>query len=106
MQRNENIFIKLGIKKNFSTGRLSLDIQFDTSSDNFKKEKDIYSWCPTDEEWAFANEAFELLSKVQPLSDTERKANKQKDVDKVEEYTDKSDEHDLVNRFLEKTKKV
>lgn len=121
MQRNENIFIKLGLEKNFSTGKLSINIQFDPSSPNFNKDKDVYSWCPTTEEWAFFNEAFELIQKAQHSQFSETKTdtrtdtrnnssdaidNKPRYSDKVDEYVVKADEQEIVNKFLEKSKKV
>jgi hypothetical protein len=121
MQRNENIFIKLGLEKNFSTGKLSINIQFDPSSPNFCKDKETYSWCPTEEEWALFNEAFELIQKahLSHFSETkkerrdntsnnpmENSENKPRYSDKVDEYVVKADEHEIVNKFLEKSKKV
>lgn len=116
MQRNENIFIKLGLEKNFSTGKLSINIQFDPSSPNFTKDKEMYSWCPTLEEWAFFNEAFELIQKVQnsPCSQTKTDTrtntvdttDKPRYSDRVDEYVVKSDEQEIVNKYLEKSKKM
>lgn len=42
-----------------------LNIQFDNNAPNFSKDKDVISWCPSFEEWTFANEAFDILSKGQ-----------------------------------------
>lgn len=70
MKKNENIHVKLQIGKDESSGELTLNIRFDKDTPNFFTDKDVLSWCPTNEEINFVNEAFEMISK--------RKGHKQK----------------------------
>ena len=46
MKKDENIHIKLGLEKNFTTGKLQINIQFDTNAPNFTKDKDVYKRQP------------------------------------------------------------
>ena len=48
--KNEDIHIKLGLEKNFTTGKLEINIQFDTNAPNFNKDNDVYNFSPSYEE--------------------------------------------------------
>lgn len=63
MKKNDNIFVKLQIEKDESSGELMLNIHFNKDTPNFVTDKDVISWCPTIEEINFVNEAFEMISK-------------------------------------------
>jgi hypothetical protein len=61
MKRNENIFISLEIQKDLDLKGLLLNIQFDRNAPNFHQENEIISWCPTNDELDFINEAFGVI---------------------------------------------
>jgi hypothetical protein len=106
MEKNENIYIKLGLEKNFTTGKLQINIQFNTDAPNFTKDKDVYNWCPSHEEWSFVNEAFEVLAKGHDYTYKKNAHYEQKEIDDEEDFVPKADEQDIVNKFLEKNKKM
>ena len=62
MKKNENIFVKLQIEKNTNSGKLALNVHFDSDTPNFYADRNSINWYPTSEELNFVNEAFELLS--------------------------------------------
>lgn len=106
MEKNENIYIRLGLEKNFTTGKLQINIQFNTDAPNFTKDKDVYNWCPSYEEWVFANEAFEVLAKGHGYTYEKNTQYEQKEIDDEEDFVHQADEQDIVNKFLEKNKKM
>jgi hypothetical protein len=63
MKKSDNIFLKLQIEKDASSGDLILNIHFNKDTPNLITEKDEISWCPTVEEINFVNEAFDLIAK-------------------------------------------
>ena len=65
MEKNEGLYIKINLEKNTDSGEITPNIQFDNNAPNFTKEKDVISWDPSFEEWAFVNEVFDLLAKGQ-----------------------------------------
>ena len=106
MKKNENIHIKLGLEKNFTTGKLQINIQFDTNAPNFTKDKDVHNWSPSYEEWAFANEAFEIVAKGQGYTYEKNTHYEQKEVDDEDDFVPQANEQEIVDKFLEKTKKT
>ena len=63
MPGDEKIHIRLEISKDPISGQLNLMTRFDPNAPNFSKDENGFSWCPTQEERAFLNEAFEMLLK-------------------------------------------
>lgn len=63
MQNDENIHIKLEIKKDPTSGELYLMTRFDTNAPNFIRDETGFKWCPTNEERNFLNDAFERVIK-------------------------------------------
>lgn len=63
MDKNQNIHIKLEISRDPATGKLNLMTKFNPDAPNFEKEADGFSWSPTQEERAFLNEAFDMITK-------------------------------------------
>ena len=106
MKKGENIHIKLGLEKNFTTGKLQINIQFDTNAPNFTKDKDVYNWSPSYEEWAFANEAFEIVAKGHGYTYEKNTHYEKKEIDDEDDFVPQANEHEIVNKFLEKTKKT
>ena len=106
MKKDESIHIKLGLEKNFTTGKLQINIQFDTNAPNFTKDKDVYNWSPSYEEWAFANEAFEIVAKGHGYTYEKNTRHEKKEVDDEDDFVPQANEHEIVNKFLEKTKKT
>jgi len=90
MKKNDNIFVKLQIEKDESSGDLILNIRFDKDTPNFFTDKDVISWCPTIEEINFVNEAFELISK--------NKGFKQKKINVDEEHPTEEKKTDEKNK--------
>jgi len=63
MNKDQNIHIKLEISRDPSSGKLNLMTKFDPNAPNFEKDDDGFSWSPTNEERAFLNEAFDMITK-------------------------------------------
>ena len=63
MDKNENVFIKLQIEKNHSSGDLILVLNFDKNAPNFSMDKDTIRWSPTFEELDLVMETYEITSK-------------------------------------------
>ncbi len=63
MDKNENVFIKLQIEKNHSSGDLILVLNFDKNAPNFSMDKDMIRWSPTFEELDLVLETYEITSK-------------------------------------------
>ena len=106
MKKNENLYIKLGLEKDQLSNELVLNIEFDNNAPNFSKDKDVISWRPSYEEWAFANEAFEMLFKGQNHKQGEKQNFEQNESVDKEDFTAQADEHGIVDKFLEKNKKI
>lgn len=63
MDKNENVFIKLQIEKDHSSGDLMLILNFDKNAPNFLMDKDTIRWSPTSEELDLVLETYEITSK-------------------------------------------
>ncbi len=97
MKKNENIYIKLGLEKDADTGKLLVNILFDKDAPNFSQDKNTLSWCPTLEEWEYANEAYEIMSRGQQNYNTSTTKNPDTNSEPTEDK-----EHGFVDRFMEK----
>ena len=83
-----------------------LNIEFDNNAPNFSKDNDVISWRPSYNEWAFANEAFEILWKGQNQKHEKKQNFEQKESVDNEDFIPQADEHEIVDKFLEKNKKI
>ena len=63
MDKNENVFIKLQIEKDHSSGDLMLILNFDKNAPNFLVDKDTIRWSPNSEELDLVMETYEITSK-------------------------------------------
>lgn len=63
MDKNENVFIKLQIEKDHSSGDLMLILNFDKNAPNFLMDKDTIRWSPTSEELNLVMKTYEITSK-------------------------------------------
>ncbi len=63
MDKNENVFIKLQIEKDHSSGDLMLILNFDKNAPNFLMDKDTIRRSPTSEELDLVMETYEITSK-------------------------------------------
>ena len=106
MKKNGNSYIKLGLKRDQSSGELTLNIEFDNNAPNFSKDKDAISWCPSIDEWNFANEAFQILMKGQGRKYEKASNLENKEDDYEKDFVLQANEHEIVDKFLEKNKKV
>ena len=70
-----------------------------------EKDQDVISWCPSYDEWAFANEAFEILLKGQNHKHGKKQNFKQNE-SADEDFIPQANEHEIVDKFLEKNKEV
>jgi len=92
MKKNENIFVKLQIEKNIDSGKLALNVHFDSDTPNFYADKNAINWYPTPEELDFVNEAFELLSKHKfNVKNNEDKKKVTKEDNSIKSYLEKSE---------------
>ncbi len=101
MKKQENIYVSLQLGKDSTSGEIVLNIQFDQNAPNFFVNKNAISWCPTNEELDFINEAFGLFSKRRhqrqdSLDDSDLKENNS------EELIREADESEILDRVLEK----
>ncbi|MCK5459393.1 MAG: hypothetical protein KAI20_05840 [Thermoplasmatales archaeon] len=106
MKKNENLYIKLGLEKDQSSNELVINIEFDNNAPNFSKDKDVISWRPSYEEWAFANEAFEILLNGQNNKHGKKQNFEQNESVDKEEFIAQDNEHEIVDKYLEKNKKI
>ena len=63
MDEKENVFIKLQIEKDYSSGDLMLVLNFDKNAPNFSIDADTIRWAPTFEEMDLVMETYEITSK-------------------------------------------
>ena len=63
MNNYENIYIKIEINKDPSTGQINLIARFDPNAPNFIKDENGFWWIPTSEERKFINESFEMIQR-------------------------------------------
>lgn len=103
MKKQENIYVSLQLNKDDSSGEIVLHVQFDRNAPNFFTNKNTISWCPTNEELDFINEAFGMLSK--------KKNQKHDHIDEPEpkenspgELIRQADETEILDRVFEKKK--
>jgi len=103
MKKDEKLFIKLGLEKDISSGEITLNIRFDENAPNFTKDKDVISWNPSIEEWAFVNEVFEIF-----LKDQGHKYGKKlilgRNEAEEEDFIPPTSENEIVDKFVEKNK--
>ena len=99
MKKNEELYIKINLEKNTDSGEIMLNIQFDNNAPNFTKEKDVISWNPSVEEWAFVNEVFEIISKGQGYKYGKKQILERNEAEE-EDVIPPTNEH----KFLEKNK--
>jgi len=101
MKKQEDIYLSLQLGKDSTSGEIVLNIQFDQTAPNFFVNKNSISWCPTNEELDFINEAFGMFAKHRhqrqdSLEDSDLKDNNS------EEFVREADETDILDRVLEK----
>jgi hypothetical protein len=101
MKKQENIYVSLQLDKDVTSGELVLNIQFDRNAPNFFTNKNTISWCPTNEELDFINEAFGMLSKGKHqrqdhMDDSDLRESS------TEELIREADEKEILDRVLEK----
>ena len=106
MKKNGNLYIKLGLEKDQSSNELVLNIEFDNNAPNFSKDKDVIRWCPSNEEWAFANEAFEILLIGQNYKHGKKQNFEKNESVDEEDFIPQTSEHEIVDKFIEKNKKI
>ena len=106
MEKNEELYIKISLGKNTDSGEIMPNIQFDNNAPNFSKDKDVIRWCPSNEEWAFANEAFEILLKGQNRKHGKKQNFEQNESVDEEDFIPQANEHEIVDKFIEKNTKV
>ena len=104
MKKDENSYIKLGLEKDPSSGKLLLNIRFNHNAPNFSTDKEWSNWSPSIEEWSYANEAFEILSKGQNQKQIKKSITEQSEVELEEDFISQTNEHKIVDKFLEKNK--
>ena len=92
MKKNEEVYIKI-----------TPTIQFDNNAPNFTKEKDVTSWNPSVEEWAFVNEVFEIISKSQGYKYGKKLIFERNEAEE-EDVIPPTNEHEIVDEFLEENK--
>ena len=80
-----------------------LNIQFDENAPNFSKDKDVICWCPSIEEWTFANEVFDILAKGQSYKHGKIPISEQNEDDE-KDFIPQTNEHEIVDKYLEKNK--
>ena len=100
MKKNERLYIKINLEKNTDSGEIRPNIQFDNNAPNFTKEKDVASWDPSFEEWAFVNEVFEILSKGQGYKYSKKQIFERNEAEE-EDVIPPTKEHEKVDEFSE-----
>ena len=103
MKKNEKLYIKINLEKNTDSGEIRPNIQFDNNAPNFTKEKDVISWDPSFEEWAFVNEVFEIISKGQGYKYGKKPILGRNEAEE-EDVIPPTNEHEIVDEFLEENK--
>ena len=61
MVKEDNIHIRIELRKDEISGKLKLMTYFDHNAPNFSKDEEGYFWCPTIEERDFFKKAFEFI---------------------------------------------
>lgn len=103
MKRQENIYVSLQLEKDVTSGELMITIQFDRNASNFFTNKNMFSWCPTNEELDFINEAYGVLTKGKPQRQDHLRTPRVHEPESEELIRD-ADEKEILNRVFEKKK--
>ena len=103
MEKDEKLFIKLGLEKDISSGEITLNIRFDENAPNFTKEKDVISWNPSMEEWAFVNEVFEIFLRGRGYNHGKKPILGRNEAEE-EDFIPPTSENEIVDKSLEKNK--
>ncbi len=101
MKKQENIYVSLQLEKDVTSGELMIMIQFDRNAPNFFTNKNIISWCPTNEELNFVNEAFGAVTKGKHHRPDQINKPPQHAIEQ-EELIRNADEKEILNRVFEK----
>jgi hypothetical protein len=105
MKKQENIYVSLQLEKDVTSGELMITIQFDRNAPNFFTNKNMISWCPTNEELDFINEAFGTLTKGKHQRQNHQGKPPVQEIES-EELIRNADEKEILNRVFEKKKPV
>jgi hypothetical protein len=102
MKKQENIYVSLQLDKDAPSGEIVLHVQFDRNAPNFFTNKNTISWCPTNEELEFINEAFGMFSKHKH----QRHTSPDKEIEETNsgELVREADETEILDRVFEKKK--
>jgi hypothetical protein len=101
MKKQENIYVSLQLDKNITSGELVISIQFDRNAPNFFTNKNTISWCPTNEELDFINEAFGVITKGKHQRQ-DRTDESEHQRSNSEELIREADEKEILDRVFEK----
>jgi hypothetical protein len=104
MKRQENIYVSLQLDKDVSSGEIVINIQFDRNAPNFFTNKNTLSWCPTNEELEFINEAYNMLSKKKHQRQHIEGQHIEDEDTRSEELIRNADEKEILDRVFEKKK--
>ena len=104
MKKQENIYVSLQLDKDVASGEIVLNIEFDRNAPNFFTNKNTISWCPTNEELDFINEAFRMLSKRKHHRTDQINDDPELEDSDSGELIREADEKEILNRVLEKKK--
>jgi hypothetical protein len=103
MKKQENIYVALQLDKDATSGELVINIQFDRNAPNFFTNKNTISWCPTNEELEFINEAFGVITKGKHQRHGHMDESDHQETDS-EELIREADEKEILDRVFEKKK--
>ncbi len=94
MQKDENVFIKIQIDKDKSSGNFLLNINLNKESPNVTFDKDNLNWWPTEEEIDFLIETYKMVSGHKKLC---RIIDKSKKDESSNEHTNLSNTRDSLD---------
>jgi hypothetical protein len=103
MKKQENIYVALQLDKDVTSGELVINIQFDRNAPNFFTNKNTISWCPTNEELEFINEAFGVITKEKHQRQGLMDESDHQETNSEELIRD-ADEKEILDRVFEKKK--
>jgi hypothetical protein len=103
MKKQENIYVALQLDKDVTSGELVINIQFDRNAPNFFTNKNTISWCPTNEELEFINEAFGVITKGKHQRQGRMDVSDHQETNSEELIRD-ADEKEILDRVFEKKK--
>jgi hypothetical protein len=101
MKKQDNMYVSLQLEKDVTSGELVIAIQFDRNAPNFFTNKNMISWCPTNEELDFINEAYGVLAKRKHQRQTHMVEPEDQETDSKEPVRT-ADEKEILNRVFEK----